>query len=505
MAKELRIYPRIGIARLGNHPDSFFLSPEVADIGPLELTADGSITAVTAHRADGQVRRQGARFRVYEVDSDASGAITQFREITADEAEIEWHVELANQKAAAGRFRSEDTPEDDDIKRNPGVDSDKLIIRPQFPGIAGKDQFAAATNAGQFKGQDVYLGELRTDGKGRLIVLGGRGQSASVPAGKPIGDEVNPSGNDFANNEFWHDDVSDGPVSATVKLPGMPAIELKDAWVIVAPPDFAPYTLGVVTLYDVAYDAAVRNGHLAASAEPSFKRDILPILKAVSNYRWVSNFSFWETFPMNWSELGSKANNALRQEARSKLDQVAGGLIANLSFTRTQRRWLNLWRDGTFVEDFAAADVPGSINPEGLDRASLTQGVGGGFFPGIEAGIITTYTELYQAPFRITREPFEHDGRAWAPSPGFLTRNMACPWQADFWECKWQGPDSIWWPAQRPLHVRRSENQATKIEWDRGIGAHRDLVEHAMDLGFISKRIAGNDGVFETERALIEV
>ena len=32
-------------------------------------------------------------------------------------------------------------------------------------------------------------------------------------------------------------------------------------------------------------------------AEPSFKRDILPILQAVSDYRWVSDFSFWGNFP----------------------------------------------------------------------------------------------------------------------------------------------------------------------------------------------------------------
>lgn len=503
MAKELRIYPGIGIARLGDHPSAFFLSPEVPGVGALELTDDDAVTPITAHRADGQVRRQGARFRIYEIETDAAGAITQHREITSAEAKIEWHVELANSKAEAGKFASEDIPEAG-AKRNPGVASDQLFIKPIFPTITGNNQSATAAQPGQFKGTDVFLGELRTDGRGRLIVLGGNGISASVPPGKPIGDETNTSGNNFANNEFWHDDVSDGPVSATVTFPGQPPVEIKDAWVVVAPPDFAPYTRGVTTLYDIAFQAAVENGQLAAPSTPSYKRDILPVLQAVSNYRFVSNFSFWEDFSRDWAALGMKANDALRDEVRKQLDTVAGTLIANLSYTRTQIRSLNAWRDGNFVEDFATPDAAPVLTPDGLNKASLTQGVGGGFFPGIEAGIMTTYIELYSAPYRITREPFEHDGRDIRPAAGFLTRNMACPWQADFWECKFQGFDTIWWPAQRPIQVRRSAQPDVKVEWDRGIADHRDLVDNVMKLGFVAQRLEGQDGVFESEHVLTE-
>jgi hypothetical protein len=503
MAKEFRIYPGIGIARLGDHPDSFFLSPEVPGLGPLELTGDDSVSAITAYRAGGQVRRQGARFRIYEVDVDAAGNITQHREVTADETTtIEWRVELANQKADAGKFVSEDTPESGS-KRNPGVASDQLVISPIFPPIGGINKRKVASQPGRFKNAEVDLGELRTDHKGRLIVLGGHGHSASVPAGKPIGDENNPSNNNFANNEFWHDDVSDGPVSATVTIAGSPPVQVNDAWVIVAPPDFAPYTRAVTTLYDVALHAAIGNGMLPAPTEPSFKRHILPILQAVSNYRWVSDFSFWESFPRDWVALGSKASTPLRTEARKKLNDVPT-LVANLSFTKTQIKMLDLWKNGTFVEDFAAQDPPATVDLKGLDEASLSQGAGGGFFPGIEAGIMMTYKELYSAPFRITRQPFDHDGRALTPSAGFLTRNMACPWQSDFWECKFQGPEMIWWPAQRPVQVRRSNAPTTKIEWDRGIADHRDLVAHVMELGFLSERIEG-EGVFESERAIADV
>ena len=37
----------------------------------------------------------------------------------------------------------------------------------------------------------------------------------------------------FANNEGWHDDVSDGPVTATLEIDGR-AVPVDPAWVIVA-------------------------------------------------------------------------------------------------------------------------------------------------------------------------------------------------------------------------------------------------------------------------------
>ena len=62
---------------------------------------------------------------------------------------------------------------------------------------------------GSFLGATVYLGELRTDDAGRLVVLGGRGHSFA-----PLGDPLTT----FANNYGWCDDTSDGPVRATIAL-----------------------------------------------------------------------------------------------------------------------------------------------------------------------------------------------------------------------------------------------------------------------------------------------
>src|ERR1035438_3811102 len=218
MAKEYRIYPGIGIARLGNHPDSIILAPETPGAGPLELTDDDSIRPVKNYKEGQMIRRQAARFRIFEFDTDGAGNTTSREVNLANGVTITWSVELANEKAAAGRFESENEPEKVNSPRNPGVDPADLIIKPTFAPISGASQKVKATMEGKFKGRTVPLGELRTDAKGRLLVLGGRGTSASIPAGPPLGDGTpglpgHPD-NSFANNEGWFDDTSDGPISA---------------------------------------------------------------------------------------------------------------------------------------------------------------------------------------------------------------------------------------------------------------------------------------------------
>jgi hypothetical protein len=81
---------------------------------------------------------------------------------------------------------------------------------------------------GRFMDVDVPLGDLLTDGAGRLIVLGGFGKSRS-PSGRGL--------TNFANNDGWCDDVSDGPVRATIRLNGgAETVEAEPARVIVAHP-----------------------------------------------------------------------------------------------------------------------------------------------------------------------------------------------------------------------------------------------------------------------------
>src|SRR5262245_32895471 len=80
------ISPAIGIARVGNSPDGWFLGPEVA--GPHPYPAGGFKDAA------GRMKRQAARFRIYGLD--ANGRVV--RELTAADADITWTVHLANKK-----------------------------------------------------------------------------------------------------------------------------------------------------------------------------------------------------------------------------------------------------------------------------------------------------------------------------------------------------------------------------------------------------------------------
>ena len=87
-----KIYPAIGIARVGNSPTEFFIGPE--RVGETSSPEGGY------KDAQGRVKRQAARFRIFGYD--AHGQVVQ--EITHKDATITWTVHLANKKAAWKQF-----------------------------------------------------------------------------------------------------------------------------------------------------------------------------------------------------------------------------------------------------------------------------------------------------------------------------------------------------------------------------------------------------------------
>jgi hypothetical protein len=442
---------------------------------------------------------------VYEVKVDAHGNEIFTEVVAGNGVQLEWHVDLANEKAAAGYFISEALPEDRTKPRNPDANQADLIIKPTFPPISGINQTVIASADGKFKGKAVYLGEMRTDGQGRLVVLGGRGISESVPPGQPLGDGSQAPGhraNTFANNWAWYDDVADGPVTAIVRTAGQPDQAVsQSAWVIIAPPDFAPYTNGITTLYDIAVQAA----NLPPPVTPSFMTDVLPILKAAAGLRWVSALPNWSGLSTDYGLLSTKnAPNAdqLRRDTLSLLLAIeTDGVLQNYHFTANQKAVLNAWANGNFMSDFQASPMVPSVTPAGLDQASLTQAVGGGFFPGIEAGIRMTAPAMYSAPFRITNKPFDFAGLPQAPHAGFITRTMACPWQSDFFECEMQSVTAAWWPAQRPIDVFVDAAATTQKPWIDSITNHQALVDKFWMLGLIEKPAIGTtESLVEVER-----
>jgi len=265
----------------------------------VETAPDGTESAITRYKQDGRIKRQATRFRVFQYQSDNAGSLQLVGEVTPKQAKIEWTVDLVNRKAALDHQPAPGHPSG---PRNTDVTNrNSLIIRnPKPVVISGQNQLGNPFT-GSFLGQNVYLGELRTDGLGRLLVLGGRGISASVPAGQDLPE--------FANNDKWHDDVSDGPVSATVTLPGQPPTFVhQPAWVVVAPPDFAPGIDAIVTLYDVAFQAAIDKGVLKSDATPSFRQNIMPLIQRGTNLRWVNKWNRWNMLlPLDWNALADLA------------------------------------------------------------------------------------------------------------------------------------------------------------------------------------------------------
>src|SRR5205807_7264613 len=133
---------------------------------------------------------------------------------------VTWSVEVVNRKAAWFEFAGDTKGQQVDktgkgTLRNAAVaDRSKLAITPGPRSIAGKNQSGPRFqfDSGFFFDIPVPLGELQTDDDGRLLVLGGSGKSGVTADAKPI--------SQYANNDYWHDDTADGPVTATVTANG---------------------------------------------------------------------------------------------------------------------------------------------------------------------------------------------------------------------------------------------------------------------------------------------
>jgi hypothetical protein len=498
------IHPGIGIARVGNSPDGFFIGPEVEQPDPVppNFYKDSS----------GALKRQAARFRIYGFD--ARGEVVA--ELTETNARIVWSVHLANKKAAWYNFEiALDIPEAvSSARRNAGFTGEQrqaLEIDPGPRSIEGRGaQDPVAFDTGRFIDRAVYLGELRTDEAGRLLVLGGRGVSDT-----PFAHNTPYT---FANNDGWYDDVSDGPVTARVEIDGV-SVPVDPAWVVVAPPNFAPAIQSVQTLYDVLVDS-YQNKFMTPVTTPSFTAHIFPLLKQFSDTQWV-NWGFHLQFGWGgpndftrehylrrlstitrdhtgvtdiYKDLRLQVLHLFRQQDDATGDPAkwpqihgdAAGLQsprANLALTATQYARLSAWANGTFVEDWAGepalpgtlASTPLANQPAALDKAALWYCSGGPFHPGCEMTWPMRTCTMYYAPFRVRprsdgqpvpdygeqltpQVATSEYGPLYASSPGDLTRWMAVPWQCDSASCYagMTGYDPYlptWWPARVPNHV----------------------------------------------------
>jgi hypothetical protein len=495
MTRRYRIHPAIGVARMGNSSDHF-VGPETPGV-PANWD-DAAANFKSFRDSTGRILRQGARFRVYEYADDPNGTPLPPREVNPgdDIVDIEWRVHLANRKASFYVFdgqngasdlyaaRSAIAPSkvikqepDRTNLRNAAVPSDRRVdqlnIDPGEKLISMKQPAPVEFMNTKPHIPIKSLGTMLLDEKGRLIVLGGYGESNSTetPPG-PI--------DEYASNDTWFDDASDGSIKARLRFKDGTTIDADAAWLMVGPPKFAPGIGNVVCLFDTLWDIAVReidapplvpptpmllqlNAHKKAWAasggkslagfKPSFLRDIYPLLKralgacdvhisGTTNPNFHLQLSHWETLSVLSGPKASDGND-LRDYVFKKVrdpishdvqwDKMPRGLgddytdLDNgapvphsfLTLTQIQYAMLTEWAAGNFIDDWPGSEPVSAtktdLTPDDLDRAAAENCVGGPFYPGIEVSWLIRVKDLYSEPFRLKIAPEPQNGKPATP------------------------------------------------------------------------------------------
>jgi hypothetical protein len=496
--KDLKIYPPLGIARVGNAsgPDDYIFGPELIGGAPTlpDQARERPARYVDDFRtANGEIKRQAARFRVYAHLNDGS-----VKEVTAASAKIEWRVAVANLKAGWYEFNQAmdlGPLSQNALQRNRDLVFDtasrgRLDIVPTPKSISGRNAGPVSLEDGTFWGRPVYLGELRTDAEGRLVFLGGKGVA------RPFRSDTRPL--TFANNNGWHDDLCDGPVRAKVTFTGHVPMEAEPGYVSVTPPNYAPGLFGLVTMDDVVRDVFYNQGWIPRPHETSFVDDILPIFQRLTDLQWVNHGLFighgfgspldaqdpkaiarlndnsLANEPWRVSVLGLfRDPNAGGALVEHQHPQVYGDAVdtlfdggpkdaaALLAVTSTQYAHLNRWATGNFADDWRSTVSPSKtfsalapeLQIEHLERASLHDCLGGPFHPAMELTWVMRIPLLWKSPYRLNvlagESPAKQDfGRTLSPAvctgpggpydgaaAGCLTRFLGVPWHTDHTSC----------------------------------------------------------------------
>jgi len=504
---EFRIYPTIGVARIGDCRDSFMIGPE----------APGLVPSGPFRGADQGIKPQAARFRIYKVEVDANETEVVTEEIVAGNGiEIEWSVSLVNRKAAGFHIADTLARAATPGLRNDGLERNKLVISANGsvtgagangPVLSGTIEFAKPRATGT-KVTGIELATLRTDEAGRLLVVGGPGTS-----GSPLNAKIDV----FSDNDGWYDSVSDGSISANlrIKRQSQPVVP---AWVLVTVPRYAPGIEGIVTWYDRAVSMARTgsDGRFNSPKTTSFTRDIFPILKRADNLSAVHGVAHANgtVRPLSdaarIAEFDDPAKRAAIQARLTAASTTADGpeqlpartmprLFSGanpepdgptwtyLALTRYQLAHIDNWVHGNFDADWTGSpptpvpfdQIPVARQAWALCEAALENCVGGSFYPGIEGTYDIARIETYHPDMNLRRE-FRINP---AHPAGLLTEKMALPWQADFADCS-----NFWWPSQRPDDVTLKTGE--KARWDRGVtdlasNRHLNMVNSWSELGFV--------------------
>jgi hypothetical protein len=589
-----RIHPAIGIARVGTS-DEYYIAPETVaglstDINskttgglPIKAgTESDTITSSDIRDAQGGLKKQAARFKIYQYTLDSN---TETYPMALNEGDIEeitigsvvgnkkvtniiWTVHLANKKAntfvlvedpnaAQGisgyengmlpPIRNADinipnAPQPPDSQKEALLNNPtrvkQLSIDPGPRTISGPSiaavNFDSKTDASYWNGSSVEtlsnypksfpsdsfadldcptgaldsLGELQTDSKGRLLVLGGNGIACSWGQHQLDAD---------VNNDQWFDDESDGPVYAVIEFDdGSIQVVEGSAWVACTDPSYAPQTLNIVPLFDDIYNSWVQqldlspdlyaNGDYVNSFQPHFDDHLNPIFKSVALQKWNINLNSYGI--SNHDKVGTitaaddPSTTGVFSAVRNPNDPSQFGTLgymplalgdANesmLAVTQTQYFYISQWNSKNYQAGNGTKLGPGEL----LDKNTLMNCLGGRFSPGIDLTFTVRQPDIYvknwstsgTGPFRI--KPFTlnyqnldgvtpvltegyiplHTGNL-GLEPGDMTKFLAIPWQTDYNSCATHLPSPnikgnttlFWsWPAQRPVAVYVAEDVA---------------------------------------------
>ena len=448
----VRIYPALGISRVGGSP-KWFYAPEIPGL-PADPGEGGFKDGLEL------IKKQVQRFRVYAFDAEDR----VIGEVTGDG--VTWGVHLANTKAGWYGFnnpldngdlapglpsqkRNQYFVSDNDREENLLIDGGRIEISGASTNWEGGDSSFAFTGrfwGGQPDAIDVGLGQLRTDSEGRLLVVPPDGVSNS-PSGAAI--------TSFADNNAWHDDWCDGPVTARVDIGGE-VFEAEPSWVACVGPNFAPEIPPITTLYDVIQDMNVQEGWSESPQAPlSFMQYIYPTFRRVALMEWVTQAANLRQGWMAIGDLGdpdyvaqladpSPENAPFREqifalfrnpynlgndayvEERLKIPYMLGDGVNYdgsplqwFQFPKLQYAYLEAWAAGAFVNDYdgqvaedvttdvqSFGDIPLELQPGALTQAALEPCSGGAFHPGVELTYYLRIKEMYARNYNPEAEPF---------------------------------------------------------------------------------------------------
>jgi hypothetical protein len=513
---EYRIHPTVGIARMGDSQNTYFLVGEkpLQHFDPQQQRIPGGANKVVAgskmRDADGKLCKQGTKFRVfcYEFETEGpaanrkKGKLAKVWECKKDEYEINWTASVANLKASHNASPRTSLP---------NIPAPVTLRSTVTAEVGQRKTFVGKRSDPAHPDNRLDLGSCFLDSDHNLVVLGSEGsvKQLSGSSAAPIDGLFWPD---------WEDDEADGPISAKIKpkanngLPdaGKPESPALGAWVVISMPDYAGDVRATTTLYDVAINHAsinAKNNGLGEKVNPevgmTYHSYIKPLLMAMYGVPYVIRFhgsrSPYSLMPFNAPNdpkklnIGSylrKARETLKIQPEniwtnpSSFGEPGNSTNATLSVgpqtmpmllyttvTQLQYDAVQLWMSNKLAEgnNVAESSSMDSVKPYQLDRANLESMSGGSFFPGIEVGRQAFWPKTWRArkgawpghiDARVERQINDLGNDTGAAGAGYLTKELANPWQADFVACS-----GLYWPHSRPITVQHNPNAGAANRW----------------------------------------